>query len=284
MFSEHQSGLWGMVESVHSEPFKGLAVWDFRARMPRSWVSDGWVSSRRWAGWGGAGQCSPLVGEGLLGPQLLFSPYPALRGWGLSSRTGGTLEGEGDSRRQVYFLGDPQPVPPTLTFPGLGLSWWLLLAHLEGAWRPPLMAPGAQPRGEGLQEGSELVGGAEGTEDCVPVPGDVRPVGDAAEEAGPEKGLQNRGWWASLDTGHRGWGLQEPVPCCLCRATWWQVLGAPGRCCPRSTPRPFASRPRSLPTYPTSPLAEGLQGGSRGSATSHWVLLPQGPGGFYEAH
>ena len=162
MFSEHQSGLWGMVDLVHSEPFKGRAVGDFCARTPRSRVSDGWASGREvWRAGAEPASAPHWWARGSWGLSSSPAPPPLCEVGVCPAGPGAALEVEGDSCRQVYFLGDPQPVPPTFTFPAPGLSWRLLLAHREGARRPPLIAPGAQPRGEGLQEGSELVGGAE---------------------------------------------------------------------------------------------------------------------------
>ena len=73
MFSELESGLWEMVKAVHLEPLRGRVVWDFRARTPRSWVSEGQVGSwRRQAG------AEPVPGQQARPPGLprLLGPSP----------------------------------------------------------------------------------------------------------------------------------------------------------------------------------------------------------------
>lgn len=109
----------------------------------------------------------------------------------------------------------------------------------------------AEPHGEGLRESSEPVVGAdldaEETEDCAPIPGNVRADGNVAEEPGPVKGLQNLGPWASLDPGNQGSRSPCPAVGAMQLDGWGHQEGAVHVVYPRPLPPDQGHR---QPPYP----------------------------------
>lgn len=231
-------------------------------------MSEGQVGGRRW--------------------QAGAEPVPGLWGFHASSvprLTGRTREPLWRWRGFLWaggILGKPSACSSYVylccTEAELGCSW----LTSKGLGDPPPHSSNAQPCGEGLQEGSGLVGvqgGNRADGGLCPSLWGHEAMSDVAEEAGPAKGLQNLGW---CQPGPRASGLGPQEPCYLGRAAWRCVLGALGKSACLAPPGPLPQD--QAVTSSLLHVSAVLQPGP-GEALRVSLGPPASwPGGFYGAH